>query len=392
IGYDPANDVHVLVDMVREKRRTLLLRLDPTRAAEAKPGGPEEVWKSDKYQVAWSHLPATQAEYRERVAEHEKRLDAVPPNTWTHLEAPYGGWGRAYGSFCHDWDRDQIVLWGGGHSAYMGNEVSQYDLKANLWMESWSPELPPYPYGHPDGPGWHPSFYHEKGTHHGYHHYVYCSDLKRIVFFGGALQYDPDRMRYVRDKLAKAGKGSAGHSVEMSGAPGLLTVSTRHWYGSPFGVWRADFKAKTLGRIPGSDTPFGTNDRAKAVFDPTRRRVLFYGAAKEGKKRICNQLWAFPLETKRWEHIATKTEPAGTEPPEIRAWNYCYSTTHDCLLIAAKDTWVYDCKANVLRKIGPGIDTSGVVYSAKHGLFYALCGGGYKPQQVYVFRYAPGER
>ena len=389
MDYDPVHDVHVVLDMVGESRRTLLLRLDATKVAEAKPGGPEEVWRDDRYQRAWSHLPKTQAEYRRRVAEHRKRLAAVPPNTWTELKAPYSGWGRAYGSFCYDWDRDQIVLWGGGHSAYMGNEVSQYDLKSNLWMESWNPEFPPYPYRRPDGPGWHPSFTHEKGTHHGYHHYVYCSDLRRIVFFGGTLQYDPDRMRYVGKRLRKVGEGGLGMAVEMNGSPGLLNVSARHWYGQPFGVWQADFQAKTLRRIPGSDTPFGTNDRAKIVFDTARKRILFYGARESKKKGKCNQLWAFRLDTRKWEHIIPRTQPEGEEPPQIEQWNYSYSATHDGLLIAAKQaTWVYDCTANLLKRVAPGIDTPGVVYAPRHDLFYGLCGGGYKPQRLFVFRLA----
>ncbi|HUT35753.1 MAG TPA: kelch repeat-containing protein [Planctomycetota bacterium] len=387
LDYDPERDVHVLVDMVGQSRKTLLLRLDPTKVAEAKPGAPEEVWRDDKYQRAWSHLPKTQAEYRQRVAEHEKLLAAVPPNAWTEIKCDYSGWGRAYGSFCTDWDRDQIVLWGGGHSAYMGNEVSQYDLKGNLWMESWNPEFPPHPYGCPDGPGWHPSFTHEKGTHHGYHHYVYCTDLKRIAFFGGTLQYDPDAMRYAPDKLRKVGEGAIGMAVEMNGAPGLLTVSTRHWYGQPFGIWQADFKANTLSRIPGSDTPFGANDRFKAVFDTKRRRVLCYGAVS-GQSKKCNELWAFPLDAGKWE----KLEPAGAEAPAIEHWNYCYSSTHDCLLIADKQaTWVYDCGKNLWRKLDckPGLTEAGVVYSARHDLFYLLDGHGYRPQQVWVFRYQP---
>ena len=53
------------------------------------------------------------------------------------------------------------------------------------------------------------------------------------------------------------------------------------------------------------------------------------------------------------------------------------------------DTWVYDCKTNLLRKAGPGCETPGVIYSLRYDLFYGLVGGGYKPQTCVVFRYAP---
>lgn len=406
--YDPNADTHVLVVMAgkgRAPRQTALLRLDVAQAAavEVKEVGPEEVWRpqygagsagpADKYALAWSFLPKSQAEYREKVAAHQKVLDAVPPNTWTQLKQVYSGFGRAYGSFCYDWERDEMLLWGGGHSAYMGNEWSHYDLKSNLWMESWNPEYPAHPYGSPDGPGWHPSFYHEKGTHHGYHHYVYNATLKKVAF-GGSLLYDLDRMRYaparIRMESERPGQ-SGGLMVEMNGAPGMLMVSAQHWYGGPFGVWEADLESLTRGRIKGSDTPFGTNDRAKIVFDTRRSRILFYGATNTKEKGgKCNALWTFPLETRKWEKIEPTVEPADAEPPAISAWNYCYSATHDGLFIPDKGgTWVYDCTTNVLRKLDvkPVATGAGVVYSAAHDLFYMLDGDGYRQQQVWVFRY-----
>jgi hypothetical protein len=277
----------------------------------------------------------------------------------------------------------------------MGNEWSQYDAKSNLWMESWNPEFPVHPHGSPDGEGWHPSFYHEKGTHHGYHHYAYSAGLKKIAF-GGSLLYDPDRMRYAPERIAKQlenpGQGS-GIMVEMNGAPETLLVSAQHWYGGPFGVWQADSKAMTLSRIAKSDTPFGANDRFKSTFDAKRRRVLCYGAAnskEQGGK--CNALWAFSLEGGKWEKLEPKVEPEGAEAPAIDAWNYCYSSKHDCLLIVNKaGTWTYDCEKNLLRKLEcPSIETgAGVVYSPKQELFYLLDGNGYRMQQVWVFRYKP---
>jgi len=58
---------------------------------EAGAAGPEEVWRrqygagsdgpADKYDLAWNFLPKNQEEYRTRVAEHKKVLEAVPDNT-----------------------------------------------------------------------------------------------------------------------------------------------------------------------------------------------------------------------------------------------------------------------------------------------------------------------
>ena len=408
LEYSPEDDLHVLVDMPPAyegpARRTQLLRLDlkAAKVAEAPAGGAEEVWRpqygagsggpANKYDLAWSFLPKTQAEYRQKVADHKKLLDAVPDNTWTQLPHVYSGYGRAYGSFCYDWDRDEIQWWGGGHSAYMGNEWSQYDLASNLWMESWNPEFPCHPHGSPDGEGWGPHFQHVIGSAHGYYKYSYSGSLKKTVFAGYAL-YDPDRMRYAPEQL-KVEKENPGQSlglrVEGNGVADTYGLSAQHWYGGPFGVWLVDPKAMTNSRIKGSDTPCGTNDRAKATFDTKRKRILFYGAinAKEKGGR-CNALWAFDVAGGKWEKLEPKMEPEGAEAPAITSWNYCYSPKHDGLLIADKAaTWFYDCEKNVMKKLEckPVPTEAGVIYSPRQDLFYMLDGHGYRQQQVWVFR------
>jgi len=412
--YDPAADAHVFVHLKWENykappRKTLLLRLDPATAgtAKAKPA-PEEAWRpqygsgcsgpANKFGLAWKHLPKTQAEYRAKVAAHEAKLKAMPANTWTHLPAPYSGIGRAYGSFCYDWDRDEILMWGGGHSAYMGNEWSQYDARSNLWMESWNPEFPAHPFGSPDGSGWGPSFKYEAASSHGYHYYVYFGGIRKALL--GASMYDPDRMRHA-GALKKVGQGSLGTKVEMNGHPGQFSVAPLYHAGGPFGVWRADAETKTVRMIPRSRPPFSGSDRVKWVFDTKRERILCYGTRREvkvkGKKRgLLNGFWAFALKSGAWEQIRPDIEPAGTEPPQITHWNYCYSSKHDCLVVMPRDreTWIYDCGKNLFRKIAgarwPNRSTPcGVVYSAKQDLFYAMPDNGYSPQQVYALRLEP---
>jgi len=414
LEYAPAADVHVLTDCGGSTmnpnsppRKTQMLRLDLASAAmtDASSGTLEEVWRgqygagcegpADKVAIAWSFMPKTQAEYRERVASNKKALDAIPDNTWTQLKAPYSSFGRAYGSFCYDWDRDEIFLWGGGHSAYMGNEWSQYDLKANVWMESWNPEFPVHPHGSPDGEGWAPQFYNVVGAGHGYHNYAYSGGLRKAIMSGTVL-YDPDRMRYAPERIAVTHENAMqglGIRVDMSGAPETLSVSAQHWYGGPFGVWRVDTQALTCARIKGSDTPFETNDRAKAVFDTKRQRVLFYGATNSKEKGgKSNALWAYGMESRAWQKIEPKVEPDGAEAPVIGAWNYCYSPKHDGLLIPSKTaTWFYDCANNVMKKLDckPVGTEAGVIYSPRQDLFYMLDGDGYHPQKVWVFRFRP---
>ncbi|WP_263771535.1 Kelch repeat-containing protein [Propionivibrio soli] len=396
IAYDAGRHLHVAVQtgdnlFDANPLRVAHLRLDVARAQPADYSGPRWVWLNDKYERAWAALPKTQAEYRSRVAAHAGVLSRLPANTWTRINTGYSAQDRSYGSFSLDPVRGQLILWGGGHSAYMGNEVSQYDIKGNLWMESWPPDMPPWPFGSPDGDGWNPPFYHRKGSGHGYHAYAYSADLDRTLLSG--LPYDADRMRWSEGSVRKNGPGTLGGAVDMSGADGFYTVSPKHWYGGPFGVWRLDKAAGEFVRIPGSDTPFAANDRSKAVFDSKRKRILFYGAADEKPGAPANAFYSFDIASGKWTRETVEVEPTSQQAPTSMAWGVAYSPKHDALLIlpgpANQSTWWLTRATNTLRRLGPGPatknpGTSGVVYSEKHDVFIALEVGTYGTGPVAV--------
>ncbi|MDD4889473.1 MAG: kelch repeat-containing protein [Phycisphaerae bacterium] len=406
LEYSPETAAHVgvVTEPNRESpanpRLTQLIRLDMKTAkeVEAAAGAPDETWCSDKVSVSWSFLPKTQAEYRERVAAHKKFLAAMPDNTWTELKLPYSAWGRAYGSFCHDWDRDEIYLYGGGHSAYQGNELSQYDLAGNMWMESWNPEFPPSPHGSPAGDCWGPTFnVSVKPSNHAYHLCAYWGAAGKLACafrpYDPVILYDPDRMRYADEKVAATDKRTlGGQLVAMGGVPELYGVN--HWGAT---IWKADAKGlcKTWvasGPFRGPEEFGAISDRVKPVFDTKRNRILVYGAYNDKTRKTANATWSYGVKSGQWEKIESKMEPEGTVAPVPVWWNYAYSTKDDCLLLAdAGGTWVYDCEKNVWKKLDckPCGTQAGVIYSPRQNLFYLLDGNGYAPQRVFVFRYRP---
>lgn len=402
LAYDPSADVLVCVTCPHGTygdfgaRNTLWLRLDPAAAtkADVQPGGAEWGWLIDKVGESWKHAPKSQAEYDARVATQGEFLKGLKPNEWAQTQVPYRAQERGYGSFCLDPLRGQIIYWGGGHSAYMGNEWSQLDLKSSLWFESWNPDIPPWPFGAPDGAGWHPPFRHVQGTHHGYYHYTFEPRLKRIMY-AGTRTYDPDRMRWNADERFRQPEGALGMLVAMSGADHPLLACARSYYrGGPFGVSQFDAEAGAWTKLV-TQTPFGSNDRKKPVFDSTRRAVLVYGG-QSGGNQVCNELWSFSLDEKKWTKIEYRTEPADAQAPSQNAWGVAYSPKHDILLVRPGNhtTWVYDFKTNVLRqleqgRIGGPWDTCGVEWDPIHEVFWTIQGTGYGvgPVNTWALRY-----
>jgi hypothetical protein len=255
--------------------------------------------------------------------------------------------------------------------------------------------MPPWPFGNPDGGGWSPPFYHRKAAAHGYHNYAYSAALGKTLFSqGDLLAYDPDRMRWSDAPIGKSGAGALGYPVDMSGATDFYTVSAKHWYGAPFGVWHLDPSTAAISRIPRSDTPFPSNDRAKPVFDSKRKRILFYGARNEPDNAPTNQLYAYDIASGVWEKQSMTIAPPATQAPASMGWGVAYSPRHDVLMILPggrkQDTWLLDCATNTLSRFGPGPTvqadgTDGVVYSSDHDLFITLeIGGG--PATVQVLR------
>ena len=59
------------------------------------------------------------------------KLKALPPNKWGAMSPPRRLFNRDWGTQIFDFDRDQILHWGGGHSAYCGPAPAHYSVKLN---------------------------------------------------------------------------------------------------------------------------------------------------------------------------------------------------------------------------------------------------------------------
>lgn len=60
--------------------------------------------------------------------------DPLPPN-WSGPGALIGSWN----SGAYDSIRDRLIVWGGGHNDYGGNEVYVFDVETMAWSRIWGP-------------------------------------------------------------------------------------------------------------------------------------------------------------------------------------------------------------------------------------------------------------
>jgi hypothetical protein len=97
----------------------------------------------------------------------------VPGNPNSIIDAWSGG--------VYDRDRNRMVVWGGGHADYSGNEVYAFDLEALAWTRLTDPSL--------DVGGDEPSGYYPDGlprSRHTYDYLVYVPELGSMCSAGGA--------------------------------------------------------------------------------------------------------------------------------------------------------------------------------------------------------------
>jgi hypothetical protein len=258
----------------------------------------------------------------------DSELDAVKPDP-----VPLGKFSSivaAWSSGAYDTKRDRMIIWGGGHSDYSGNEVYAFSLKTFAWTRltepsAWGgdPRNPSNDVRHPDG---------RPVSRHTYDYIDYIPPPVDRFFSGGggALWYssfsDPSTYLFDFDALewqtqsdcpsygvgAVCAVGPDG-LVWQHGQSGDKAVLSS--YDAALDVWT------THARFPG--TWFG--NKKTAAIDPVRRRFVAIG---EGSA------WAWDLDRPDDDpeslDAGGATEIEGTQSPgfdydpisgQLVAWN-----------------------------------------------------------------------
>lgn len=128
------------------------------------------------------------------------KLAGLPPNKWVSMGPPKRLFNRDWGTQVFDFDRDQIIHWSGGHSAYCGTAPAHYSIKLNRWSIGFAPEIPMEHCYSAGVAGTSPAstFSGRPFAPHTYKSYCYDPSTRKMVWLHESKLwiYDPDRREW----------------------------------------------------------------------------------------------------------------------------------------------------------------------------------------------------
>jgi hypothetical protein len=321
------------------------------------------------------------------VAPPDTGLDRLPVNKLVRLPDPprnvcFGCRNRVWGTAVWDPDRDQILVWGGGHCVRSENPPIHYSPVSGRMVEGYDAQES-YSQSGPFGTTtmirpWVPG--------HSWDLYAYDPKSKTMVTHYGYV-YDPDRMDWLRDRRI-AQPFDRGYNASLTGTPHGAAAWSRLTRGShDSGIWVLDVEKREWREIlkPAQENPVISVDNTTMVYDSKRDRLLMmetpWREAGDGT------LHAFGFEDRKLEKIT----PANLELGKItKAREMTYVAHADMVLFGwpypdqeaggKKYVRAYDCAKNrwLLLDVGGfpsgGYQSHGWMYDAKRKLVYVVNG------------------
>jgi hypothetical protein len=361
---------------------TWTLRVDPAKVDEAGRGRLGMAANQRQYRVS-----AFRADFGE-VAEvpQDTELDRLPDNQWVKLPpAPRnpcrGCRQRDWSTSVWDSDRDQILLWGGGHCVRSASTVTHYSPVSGRAVEGFDADEP---YGGNGGGGFDSSLWNRPWVSpHNYKHYAYDTKSRLLVSARGYL-YDPERMDWLRmEPLPLPYRFEWGATAVAASRHGVV-VWARKKKGEEAGLWLFDRDKGWIDLEPKGKLFVPWCDSHGLVYDSKRDRMIFSSVGGGYSKTSNGTFLTFDFATKALEVL--RPENANLAKTGC-ARELAYAEHADWMLLgdnvregdpktAKNYTRIYDCARNkmVLLDAGPVPDGHevGWMYDAHRKLVYAF--------------------
>jgi len=291
-------------------------------------------------------------------------LDALPDNQWVRLPDPprnpcRGCRQRDWGTCVWDSDRDQVLLWGGGHCVRSASVVAHYSPTSGRIVEGYDADEP---YGANGGGGFDSSLLNRAWVSvHNYNHYAYDPKCKLLVSARGYL-YDPERMDWLRMERREPPFAFSWGSTCVEASPHGAVAWARKRNSEDFGLWLFDREKGWTDLEPKGKLFAPYCDSHGMVYDSKRDRMILSGVGGGYAKLSNGTFLAFDFKTRELSPIV----PANPELAKTNnARELAYLDHADWVLVgelyppgrkkAEKHyTRVYDCAANKMILLDAG--------------------------------------
>ncbi len=345
----------------------------------------------------------------------EKLIDGLEANQWVPVETPRPAYARTWGSIAYDPDRQEALLWGGGHCGYCGTDVNHFSLRTLRWETSFPPEFPPSPYSgfYGDESSFLISSRTYKGrpwVQHGRVSYAYDPITKLVAFTqtisrtptrGFTYIYDPGKRDFVDVFPQPFIPGWAVSGLCVSTPHGIYNYLTHGDHRSEqVGLFKLDIRGRKWTNLTGGEARVPGAERHRLVYDSKRDRLILvtgYKRGRESPEQPAMFAWDLGSETNDWIELPM----SGEIPPHF--YRECvYLPKYDCLLnmprtgreekgiiyqcdLAQRNRW-WKTGVQLPTGVGPG---TGLVHDAKLDVLVLTQSPTQGPCRVWIMRYVP---
>jgi hypothetical protein len=251
-----------------------------------------------------NEIPATLGWYE---VPNSKLQSVCPPNDFNHSNYSFvsecSGIVRAWNSAIADTRRNRLIVWGGGHNDYGGNEAYAFELATLQWKRLNDPSpLTPCEETASDG---------KPNSRHTYGGLAYIADADRLFSFGGVL-FCPhgidtsatwtlglENLEWTRMDPTKGGSpNDENHGTVSAYDP---TTKLVYVWDRSTGFWSYDYRKNVYKRL-NNQTPLDLH--SNAVIDSGSNLFLTFGD---------NQIWAVSVAEKGGHGAQNRSKAKGCE-------------------------------------------------------------------------------